>query len=99
MSFRLFAAIAATSLSLFTLACSAKDASEYVEGKHYKVVREVAEPSDNKRIAVEEFFWPRSSPGPNGCRPMSISCGSRTALDARSGCCTARPTTPPKPSS
>jgi protein dithiol oxidoreductase (disulfide-forming) len=57
MSFRLFAAIAATSLSLFTLACSAKDASEYVEGKHYKVVREVAEPSDNKRIAVEEFFW------------------------------------------
>ncbi len=58
MSLRLFAAITATSLSLFTLACSAQDGSSpYVEGKHYKEVREPATPADNKRITVEEFFW------------------------------------------
>ncbi|ULQ45153.1 thiol:disulfide interchange protein DsbA/DsbL [Flagellatimonas centrodinii] len=59
MTLRIPAALTAVLLSLFTFACSAQggSGSAFVEGKHYKEVREVAEPSDNKRIAVEEFFW------------------------------------------
>ena len=59
MTFRIPAALTAVLLSLFTFACSAQSSngSAFVEGKHYKEVREVADPADNERIAVEEFFW------------------------------------------
>lgn len=44
--------------ALMPLACTAADDSPaYIEGKHYKKVRESASAPGNKRIIVEEFFW------------------------------------------
>lgn len=48
--------LSATFLALTALACSAQDA-QYSEGKEYRKVREIQEPTDKKRILVEEFFW------------------------------------------
>ncbi len=45
------------SLTLFTFACSAQDASSFKEDTHYKKVREAQAPADPKKILVEEFFW------------------------------------------
>ena len=46
------------SLSLFSFACSAQDASaKFEEGKQFKQVKSIAKPVDAKRITVEEFFW------------------------------------------
>lgn len=47
----------AAALSLMAFACSAQDSSKYVDGKHYKAVREAQAPADPKRIEVAEFFW------------------------------------------
>jgi len=44
-------------LALTPLACSAKGAGDYSEGKEYKKVREVVAPADLKKVTVEEFFW------------------------------------------
>jgi thiol:disulfide interchange protein DsbA len=48
----------AAALSLMAFACSAQDStSKYVDGKHYKAVREPQVPVDPKRVEVAEFFW------------------------------------------
>jgi thiol:disulfide interchange protein DsbA len=50
-------ALAALALSAF--ACSAQEAPQpqFESPKNYNKVREVAQPDDPKRIAVQEFFW------------------------------------------
>ncbi len=55
---RLFQSLVFASLAIFAVACSAatEPASSYELGKQFQVVREVATPTDAKRVSVEEFF-------------------------------------------
>jgi len=55
---RLLTRLLVTVSVLLPIACSAgAPAADYKEGTHYKKVREVQEPTNAKRIEVDEFFW------------------------------------------
>ena len=54
---RIFARALLAFSALLPIACSAAESGKYVEGTHYKLVREPAPAGNSQRITVEEFFW------------------------------------------